>query len=443
MTKWSTVYNKFYNVVNMKSEFYKNKLKNNNKISKATKSISDVEFNGNRIVFHHLNHHMSVSYFLRGLKKYIRKGIKNFELDFSGIDNQIFPNAVVPIAAIIKYYTNSGIVFQGFLPPALEKMNFLNPVKYNDSKDALNKLWTFKTSEDVAILVDAYILHISKLYAFPKGFLNATEWALNEVMDNVIQHSNAEEGFVMGQLHPKTSHIAFTVFDLGQGIFNSFKGSKYHPRNAVDAITLALQEEITRDKRIGQGNGLFGLSSLIKQGDSRLKITSGSGYYSYQYGSSKTFNKAPIISDTHSMTSIDFMLDYSKDVSIEEALVFNGKKYIPTSLRIENMEDINGNIYFRISEKSNGTGTREAAILLKNQIINILNDEPKIVILDFSGISVVSSSYSDELIAKLFCDLGLFQFNNLIRIKGLSQEQQLILQKSVIQRIIENFNKTN
>lgn len=27
MTKWSTVYNKFYNVVNMKSEFYKNKLK--------------------------------------------------------------------------------------------------------------------------------------------------------------------------------------------------------------------------------------------------------------------------------------------------------------------------------------------------------------------------------------------------------------------------------
>lgn len=348
MTRWSTVYNKFYNVVNMKSEFYKNKLKNNNKISKATKSISDVEFNGNRIVFHHLNHHMSVSYFLRGLKKYIRKGIKNFELDFSGIDNQIFPNAVVPIAAIIKYYTNSGIVFQGFLPPALEKMSFLNPVKYNDSKDALNKLWTFKTSEDVAILVDAYILHISKLDAFPKGFLNATEWALNEVMDNVIQHSNAEEGFVMGQLHPKTSHIAFTVFDLGQGIFNSFKGSKYHPRNAVDAITLALQEEITRDKRIGQGNGLFGLSSLIKQGDSRLKITSGSGYYSYQYGSSKTFNKAPIISDTHSMTSIDFMLDYSKDVSIEEALVFNGKKYIPTSLRIENMEDINGNIYFRM-----------------------------------------------------------------------------------------------
>ena len=86
---------------------------------------------------------------------------------------------------------------------------------------------------------------------------------------------------------------------------------------------------------------------------------------------------------------------------------------------------------------------KSGAILLKNQIINILNDEPKIVILDFSGISVVSSSYSDELIAKLFCDLGLFQFNNLIRIKGLSQEQQLILQKSVIQRIIENFNKTN
>lgn len=425
----------------MKSGFYRKLLKNNFKGSKTTKNSPDVEFNGTQIVFHHLNHHMSVSYFLRGLKKFLKKGFNNFELDFSEIDNQIFPNAVVPIAAIIKYYTSTGVEFRGTLPPALEKMNFLTPITYNDGNDVLNKLWTFKSSEDVAILVDAYIRHISKLDTFPKGFLNATEWALNEVMDNVIQHSNADEGFVMGQLHPKTSHIAFTVFDLGQGIFNSFKGSKYHPRNAVDAITLALQEEITRDKRIGQGNGLFGLSSLIKQGDSRLKITSGKGYYSYQYGNSSTYHNAPIISDIHSMTSIDFMLDYSKDVSIGEALVFNGKKYLPTSLRIENMEDVNGNIYFRISDKSNGTGTREAALLLKNQIINILNDEPKIIILDFSGISVISSSYSDELIAKLFCNLGLFQFNNLIKIKGLSPEQQLILQKSVIQRIIEDFNK--
>lgn len=257
-------------------------------------------------------------------------------------------------------------------------------------------------------------------------------------MDNVIQHSDLPNGFVMGQVHPSTKHVAFTVFDMGRGIFNSFKNSGHHPRNAVDAITLALQESVTRDKSIGQGNGLFGLSSLIKQGDSRLKITSGRGYYSYTYGQSVTFSNCPIISNEINMTTVDFMLDYSTAVSIEKALVFNGTIYTPITLRIENMEDIDGNIRINIKEESNGTGTRQAASQIRNKILNILNEEPKNIILDFTGISVISSSYADELLAKLFCALGLFQFNRIIKIIGLTEEQQLILQKSVIQRIIED-----
>ena len=33
---------------------------------------------------------------------------------------------------------------------------------------------------------------------------------------------------------------------------------------------------------------------------------------------------------------------------------------------------------------------------------------------------------------------GMFQFNNLIKLKGLDKSQQLILQRSVLQRIIED-----
>ena len=110
-------------------------------------------------------------------------------------------------------------------------------------------------------------------------------------------------------------------------------------------------------------------------------------------------------------------------------------------MRIENLEDINGNIRIQIKNESNGTGTRHAALKIKNQILNILSEAPKHIIVDFSGVSVISSSYADELIAKLFCTLGLFQFNRLIKIVGLTDEQQLILQKSVIQRIVEDYNQ--
>ena len=82
--------------------------------------------------------------------------------------------------------------------------------------------------------------------------LDSIEWALNEVMDNVIQHSNSSHGYVMGQLHTNRKYIAFTVFDTGQGIYNSLRQSEHAPRNSIDAITLAIKEEVTRDKKIGK-----------------------------------------------------------------------------------------------------------------------------------------------------------------------------------------------
>ena len=425
----------------------KKKLKKFQKSNKKTLiTISDnfqqdVKFIDNKAVFFQLNHHMVISKFLKGFKRRYNQGVRSMVIDFSNVNAQVFPNVAVPLCAIISYYESHGMEFTyNKVPHFLENMQLLHTIPYSDEKAILNKVWGF-SSENVGKIVDAYIEELSHCDTFPKGFLTATEWALNEVMDNVIQHSNVTEGFVMGQVHPTTKHIAFTVFDLGQGIYNSFNGSNYHPRNSVDAITLSLQESITRDKSVGQGNGLFGLSSLIKQGDSRLKITSGRGYYSYAYGKSSTFEDCPIISDKVCMTTVDFMLDYSSDVSIEKALVFNGKVYTPISLRIENLEDINGNIRIQIKNESNGTGTRQAALKIKNQILNILSESPKHIIVDFSGVSVISSSYADELIAKLFCTLGLFQFNRLIKIVGLTDEQQLILQKSVIQRIVEDYNQ--
>lgn len=256
----------------------------------------------------------------------------------------------------------------------------------------------------------------------------------------VIQHSDSSHGYVMGQLHTNRKYIAFTIFDTGQGIYNSLRQSVHAPRNTIDAITLAIKEEVTRDKKIGQGNGLYGLHSIIKQGKGRLVITSGTGSYMYNNGDVKTFDRIPQLSKISPCTIVDFQLDYSVDLSLDKALVFRGKQYNIINLRIENLEDEQGNIVYKIKEHAEGTGTREAAIRVKNEIFNILQTKPKIIILDFEGVAVVSSSFADELIAKLLLELGLFQFNNIIRLKGLDNSQQNILQRSVIQRLLEEFN---
>lgn len=245
----------------------------------------------------------------------------------------------------------------------------------------------------------------------------------------------------MGQIHNTSKYIAFTVFDTGQGIYNSLKTSEHAPKNTVDAITMAIKEEVTRDKKIGQGNGLYGLHSIVKQGKGRLCITSGSGSYMYENEQIHTYDNIQYLSSESPCTIVDFQLDYSEDLSLDKALVFRGKEYKPINIRLENLEDDFGNVIYKIKDNAEGTGTRESAKRVKNEIFNILQTEPKTIVLDFSGVAVISSSFADELIAKLLMELGLYQFNRVIRLKNLDSSLQNILQRSVIQRFIEDFNQ--
>lgn len=212
----------------------------------------------------------------------------------------------------------------------------------------------------------------------------------------------------------------------------------------MDAITLAIQEEITRDKEIGQGNGLFGLHSIIQQGKGSLSIVSGRGSYSYfPDGNTKTYPYLPFVSSQNQCTTIDFQLNYAKDMSLGDSLFFRGKKYEIVNLLLERYEDDYGHVSYKIKEHAEGTGTRQAAIRVKNEIINIIREEKKPITLDFDGVDVMSSSFADELLAKLFIDLGLFQFNLLVKLINIEESLQMLLHKSVLQRIVESMNEEN
>lgn len=366
---------------------------------------SVVERDQDVIYIRQLNHSMVVSEFIRAINDGRKRGYDDFQINFSEVA-AAFPNAVTPIAGILEYLKGNGVSFdfEG-TPQILIQNKMLQPAFYIKASQGgtdriLNKVWKFSTSDDVAKLVDTYLGELQKCDRFHKGMLDSIEWALNEVMDNVIQHSNSSHGYVMGQLHTNRKYIAFTVFDTGQGIYNSLRQSEHAPRNSIDAITLAIKEEVTRDKKIGQGNGLYGLYSIIKQGKGRLVITSGTGSYMYNNANIKTFDRIPQLSKVSPCTIVDFQLDYSVDLSLDKALVFRGKQYNIVNLRIENLEDEKGNIVYKVKEHAEGTGTRESAIRVKNEIFNILQTKPQIIILDFEGVAVISSSFADELMAQ-------------------------------------------
>lgn len=328
------------------------------------------------------------------------------------------------------------------MPSNLSKTQMTNPQHYSKgTPNILNRVWKFTDHGEVGLIVDAYDAELRREDRFNEGTIKPITWSLNEVMDNVLIHSESDCGYVMGQIHKQSKNIAFTVYDGGQGIYNSLRCSQFPIHNALDAITMAVKEEVTRDRSLGQGNGLFGLHSIVKQGKGSLEIISGGASYRYSNYQTTTYQKLPMPSLDRPGTTVDFQLNYGTDISLSKALVFRGKEYPITDLYVENFEDEHGNNYFSVKEHAEGTGTREAAIRLKNEIMNLFTETHKPVILDFKDVALMSSSYADELIAKLLLELGLFQFNNIIKMKGLDIQQQNILQRSVIQRLVDTLNE--
>jgi len=409
-----------------------------------------VERFDNEIVFTQLNKPKNVSNFLTLLKNGIAEGYDHFLLDFNLIKS-FFPNVCVPIAGILDYYAEKDIDFEyKNIPALLEKTAVMSPLLVSENtetlkKNAINKIWRFENSSDIHSLSSAFIQELLKLDTFSNGVIESLEWCIYEVMDNVIQHSNVNRGYIMGQIHKKIEpkRIAFCIFDSGQGIYNSLKNSIHAPKTSLDAITLAVKQGVTRNKAIGQGNGLWGLHNIIIKNHGSLMITSDTSSLMITFDDVKKYTDIPCISQDNGCTSVDFQLDYEKPISIEEALEIEGRKHTNISLIFEEFENDKGMVIYQLSERSLGTGTRQAGERVRNEILNIYTKTKGQITIDFANITIVSSSYADELIGKLVVKFGFYGFNQYIRLVNMNELVQSIIYRSVTQRMYENLNNGN
>ncbi|WP_302803678.1 STAS-like domain-containing protein [Alistipes ihumii] len=374
---------------------------------------------------------------------FFRKGYQSFMLQFKNCRSR-YPNVVVPIVGIIDTLHEQGCDFEisGLSPKSVVE-NMLSPLEITDSNlsnyPVFNCVWKF-SSKPLHKLQKKIITELSKEEHFGKDVIETLDYVLGEVMDNVLVHSKNEFGYFMGQIHKSRHYVAFTIFDTGQGIYESFKGSDHRPISEIDAITLALREGVTSGA--GKGNGLFGLHSVVKLANGIMNVTSGRASYQYQNGAELYLENKQYLSPNQRSTTIDFQLDYTLKHSLNDALVFNGVKVELVNLRLEEMSNDYDVYTYKIDEESEGTGTRPAARKVFNDIMNILEKKPQKIIIDFFGTNVISSSYADELIARLFVTLGLFQFMELITLKNLDYSKQIIIQKAIYQRVQDvNFTK--
>ncbi|MDR0830249.1 MAG: STAS-like domain-containing protein [Prevotellaceae bacterium] len=300
------------------------------------------------------------------------------------------------------------------------------------TKDCLNKIWKFEKADDMYLLINSFVDELSKIIVCQKGVLDGFEWSINEVLDNVLQHSGKSFGYVFGQVNKRKKYFNFCVFDTGQGIYNSLLNSVHKPKNAAEALQISVKEGITRDRKIGQGNGLWGLHQIVSENTGKLKIISNSVVYDLKNNKAETYQLAEPF---ESGCVVDFELDYSKEISISKAL----GGYEPVNLKMESLEDDLGNIIIDLKTKESGVGTRQSGAKIRNELINVYIQTGKAITLNFDKINIISSSFADELIGKLVQEYGFFNFNNIFKLRNMTENLQSIIQRSIAQRMMDSY----
>lgn len=368
-------------------------------------------------------------------------GNENNRITVNITDSFSGSNVCAPIAGIIDYHRGNGVLIHVNCPRTsyANHVRIYNPIEIETSASDISpfdKVYSFSSEEGVSKIVTMYSFALRQGDTLEAGVIKSLEWCMNESIDNVLQHSMSKKGFVMAQIHKQSKTFNFCVFDSGIGIFNSLRDTKHAPENPLTAIQLAMRERITRDENVGQGNGLWGLTQIIKETKGKLLISSGGARYEYDGGKEKTIMSGDFnLGKYNGTTMIDFQIDYSSPIDVAQSL--NG--YVPIDFWLENHENEKGEIILDIAKESNGTGTRKSAEKMRNLVINCFNEHYSTVNLDFQNVNMLSSSYADELIGKLIVLFGFSKFTEHIVISNLNDFNAAIINRSVGQRMAQIY----
>ena len=264
----------------------------------------------------------------------------------------------------------------------------------------------------------------------------ALEWSINELTDNVLVHSQSPVGgFVqVSTFQRNKKRVSFIVADAGIGILNSLRAGRPELTSDVDALDKAIREGVTRDKSVGQGNGLFGSFQICSHSKGFFQVESGYGKLCFndRRGLSISTERVPY-EGTLVVAEINFSVPYL----LEEALRFAGKGHSPIDYVETHYEDPDAErVIFRVAVESNSFGSRVAGTPLRNKLTNLARMCPtQQIIIDFSDVALISSSFADELIGKLFVELGPMTFMGRFKLTGVSPTVQQLIDRAISQRL--------
>lgn len=419
---------------------------------KNMSDFNNVSVSGTHVIIHKMDNPCCVNDFIRCMKmarNYCKKiDEENITVVCLCAREHIFPDACVPISAIIQEYPGiygidvKVVILNNSYLKFCEFQNPLNlpPEEIASSRSILNKIFVYEADGDVsqqaAAINQAFVDCISRTVECEDGVLKGLLWCIYEIMDNVLIHSHSKRGYVMAQYHKSRKRLAICVYDCGIGIYQSLLDGGLHPENEVEAINLAIREGVGDGK--GQGNGLYGLSQIVQANGGWFSISTGRSYLRFKDNEWDSGSSVQVLGDGHCGTIVDFQIELTRKTDITKALSTIGD-FDDCDIRIENMmSDALDTIIYKVIDNTKDFGTRQSGRAIRNDILNIMKRTKFPIVIDFDEIVIASSSFMDEMIAKIVEKLGIEEFNKTISLININPELLHLCNRSIYMRMTEN-----
>lgn len=354
-----------------------------------------------------------------------------------------FADSALPFVAMIHHYTLDDAEFDIILPKdsQLKRLflnanwaHFINPRKFELKTDSSFGHIPARKFDDPSTqheLHQTIMERVLELFRFlDRESLKALDWSLYEITDNVLTHAESRiGGLVQLTIKRNSKEIQFVVSDTGMGIPKSLRSGFHLIRSDEHALEECIKEGVTRGT--GQGNGLFGTYQVAAVSGGAFSINSGSAYLALSRQGDVHIRPQ---AGEFLGTSVDCTISFSRPLVLERALRFNDRPHIPQDvLDIKYQDD--DVLSFCLREEVRSFGSRMAGFQGRTKLRNLVNMmKPEIIVFDCGGISVMSSSFADELIAKFVIESGIDLWKKKILLKNCSRLNENIIERSLNQR---------
>lgn len=165
-------------------------------------------------------------------------------------------SSIVPYLARINFFKYLNIQIPGEFK-RLENNRFVEIQEYNENNQ-------IKVLKSILTVIKENSLINDNVFA-------SLDYCLNEILDNVLNHSEVKVGWVVAQYFEKMNAIRIMVADNGIGIHKSL--NKRHNFSEIDSIENCINSGVTNG--LGQGHGLYATSTFTKMNKGWLSLISG------------------------------------------------------------------------------------------------------------------------------------------------------------------------